>query len=107
MVRILASLVVALRLLTRLAQGAVVIDWVTVGAPGNAKDTQVMNNGTSGYGCVPYADRIGKHEITAGQYVEFLNAVAATDTNGLYHRAMREQAYGCKIERRGAPGSYT
>ncbi len=57
---------------------AVVIDMVTVGDPGNADDT-------TGYGSVGYEYQIGKYEVTIGQYVSFLNAVAATDPYGLYN----------------------
>jgi hypothetical protein len=49
----------------------------TVGNPGNAADT-------TGYGRVDYAYGIGKTHITIDQYCEFLNAVAKTDTYGLY-----------------------
>jgi len=52
--------------------------WVTVGNPGNAHDTQVMNDRTTGYGSVCYTYQIGKYEVTAGQYTTFLNAVATT-----------------------------
>ena len=51
---------------------------VTVGDPGNAADTTVMNNGTTGYGSVPYVYRIGEYDVTVGQYCQFLNAVAKT-----------------------------
>ena len=50
--------------------------------------------------------RIGRFEITAGQYTEFLNAVAAEDTYGLYNAEMWSSDYGCKIQQSGAPGSY-
>ena len=33
-------------------------------------------------GSVGYAYNIGKYEVTAGQYTEFLNKVAGTDTEG-------------------------
>jgi formylglycine-generating enzyme required for sulfatase activity len=33
------------------------------------------------YGSVDYDYRIGKTEVTVGQYTKFLNAVAATDAN--------------------------
>jgi len=56
---------------------AVAIEWVTVGDPGNVADTEIMNDGTTGYGSVPYAYRISKYEVTNAQYCEFLNAVAA------------------------------
>ena len=36
-------------------------------------------------GSVGYNYNIGKYEVTAGQYTEFLNAVARTDTYGLYN----------------------
>jgi hypothetical protein len=40
------------------------IPTVPVGNPGNAPDTEIMNDGTSGYGSVGYNYRIGKHEVT-------------------------------------------
>ena len=50
---------------------------------------------------------IGTYEVTAGQYTEFLNAVADADTYGLYNTGMWSDSFGCKIERTGSPGSYT
>ena len=44
--------------------------------------------------------------MTAGQYTEFLNAVAATDTYGLYNTEMWDGFFSCKIERSGSAGSY-
>ena len=44
-----------------------------------------------------------KYEITIAQYVEFLNAVADTDPNELYHPNM---GFGFSITRSGSPGSY-
>ena len=41
-----------------------------------------------GYGAVGYTYSIGKYEVTAGQYTEFLNAVAGADTYGLYNTDM-------------------
>jgi hypothetical protein len=40
---------------------------VTVGNPGNAGDSRY-----GGYGGVSYTFEMGKYEITAGQYTEFL-----------------------------------
>ena len=77
-----------------------VVETVTVGNAGNANDT--LGNG---YGGVDYAYNIGKYEVTAGQYTEFLNAVAATDTYGLYDEDMWSSYLGCKIERTGSSGS--
>ena len=65
---------------------AITIDTVTVGDPGNAADTH--HSGTTGYGSVSYTYNIGKYEVTAGQYTAFLNAVAKTDTYGLYNTDM-------------------
>jgi sulfatase modifying factor 1 len=77
---------------------AVTIDWVTVGDPGNAADT-------TGYGAVAETYLIGKYEVTNAQYAEFLNAVADTDTYGLYNTSM-SSGYG-GITRSGSSGSYT
>jgi len=95
--------------------GDAVIDFTTtmdlplmnVGNSGNAADTEIMTDGTTGYGAVDYEYRMGKFEVTAGQYTEFLNAVAATDTYGLYNTNMYWPTYGCKIEQTGSAGSYT
>ena len=56
---------------------AVDIETVPVGNPGNAADTRYE---APGYGAVSYEYNIGKYEVTAGQYRDFLNAVAKTDT---------------------------
>jgi formylglycine-generating enzyme required for sulfatase activity len=82
---------------------AVTIDFVTVGNPGNAAD---MRFNANRFGEVDYTYRIGKYEITAGQYTEFLNAVAAEDTFGLYNTLMWSDAQGAKIERIGSAGGY-
>ncbi|HDZ21645.1 hypothetical protein LCGC14_0315850 [marine sediment metagenome] len=93
--------------------GDVVVDFsttadmplMTIGDTGNAAD------GT-GYGSVGYDYSIGKFEVTAGQYTEFLNAVAGADTYELYHLDMfydpplLPRADGCQIERTGSSGSY-
>ncbi|UCG16696.1 MAG: SUMF1/EgtB/PvdO family nonheme iron enzyme [Phycisphaerales bacterium] len=88
-----------------------VIDTVPVGNPGN--DGELSGAGAGGYGpdricgAVAYTYNIGKYEVTAGQYCKFLNAVANTDTYGLYNANMWSDAFGCKIERTGSSGSYT
>lgn len=90
-----------------LAQAKIAIATVAVGNPRNAADTEVMSDGTTGYGSVGYAYKIGKYEVTAGQYTAFLNKVAATDTYGLYNSLMWSNTEGCRIEQSGVPGSYT
>jgi len=82
------------------------IDTVEVGHPNNPADTITMNDGTSGYGSVPYSYRIGKYLVTKGQYTAFLNAVAKDDPHGLYQRIMGRHRSG-GIIREGEPGSYT
>ena len=81
---------------------AVEIETVPVGNPGNPDDTH-----GDGYGGVDYEYNIGKYEVTAGQYCEFLNAVAKTDTYGLYNVDMDSNVAGCKITRHGTSGGYT
>jgi formylglycine-generating enzyme required for sulfatase activity len=86
---------------------AVTIETVPIGNPGNAPDMRYnLDQRPEGYGAVPYRYRIGKYEVTAGQYTEFLNAVAADDRYGLYSLGMDDE-FGCNIRRRGDPGSYT
>lgn len=84
---------------------AVNIETVPVGNPGNAADTHYPGCGSVSYSC-----RIGKYEVTAGQYCEFLNAVARNDTYGLYDPRMADpepNSLGCNIQRSGTSGSYT
>ncbi|MBN1491491.1 MAG: SUMF1/EgtB/PvdO family nonheme iron enzyme [Phycisphaerae bacterium] len=90
---------------------AVNIETVPVGNPGNAGE--LSGSGAGGYGpnricgAVAYTYNIGKYEVTAGQYTEFLNKVAAADMYGLYNTYMWSDTYGCKIQRSGSSGSYT
>jgi formylglycine-generating enzyme required for sulfatase activity len=93
-------------LLVSLPASAVTMDWAYVGDAGNAADTELMNDGTTGYGSVGYAYRISKTEVTNAQYAEFLNAKAAADPLGLYHPAM-DGALFKAITRSGSSGSYT
>jgi formylglycine-generating enzyme required for sulfatase activity len=62
---------------------------------------------TTDYGAVGYAYRIGKYDVTQGQYAAFLNAVAATDTYNLYNTRMATDLNVAGISRSGASGSYT
>lgn len=93
-----AALMVAL---TVTVAQAVTIEMVTVGNPGNAADA------TTGYGAVAYDYRIGKYEVTIGQYAAFLNAVAATDTYSLYNSSMATNLNIAGISQAGSSGSYT
>ncbi|MBN2295382.1 MAG: SUMF1/EgtB/PvdO family nonheme iron enzyme [Pirellulales bacterium] len=88
----------------------VTLDWVSVGNPGNAGELSGWGAGGGGpnriCGGVDYTYRISKYEATTAQYVEFLNAVADSDPNGLYNTDMWSEESGCKIERTGVEGSY-
>jgi hypothetical protein len=81
---------------------AVDIEWVTVGSPGNSCD--VRGPSCSG-GAVAYSYQIAKYETTNLQYAEFLNAVATTDSNGLYQTSMGSGFGG--ITRSGNSGSFS
>ena len=62
---------------------------VPVGDAGNAA------NPSTGVGSVAYSYRIGEYDITAAQYCQFLNAVAATaDPNNLWVSNMSSDASG-------------
>ncbi len=85
------------------ARAQVTFDWATVGNPGNAADTLVMNkwsgpypngDGTSGYGSVGYTYRISKYDVTNTQYAAFLNTVDPTGSNALrlYNTKMGDTA---------------
>lgn len=50
-------------LLSTVAHGKLVFDWVTVGNAGNGADV-------TGHGAVDYTYRISKHEVTNGQYTQ-------------------------------------
>lgn len=103
--KVMVSVCVVIGLLVATAS-AVNIATVPVGNPGNVADAH-----GAGYGSVGYSYNIGKYEVTAGQYTEFLNKVAATDTYGLYNLGMNYDAYpscwGCNIKRSGSSSSYS
>jgi formylglycine-generating enzyme required for sulfatase activity len=95
------------------AGAQVVIETVTVDNPGN--EGELSGEGAGGYGpdricgAVDYVYNIGKFEVTAGQYTEFLNAVADDDTYGLYNTFMADPSgsKGCNIQRSGSSPSYS
>ncbi len=80
--------------------GQTSLQFVTVGDPGNVADTK-------GNGAVSYNYQIGKFDVTLAQYTQFLNAVAADDTNGLYSAGMGSGIFPFGISRNGSPGSLT
>ncbi len=104
------AMVLSALFLTAGAQAEVTIETAPVGNPGNAGE--LSGEGAGGFGpdricgAVDYVYNIGTFEVTAGQYTEFLNAVADDDTYGLYHTNMWNAGYGCKIERTGSSPNY-
>lgn len=88
-------------LVAQVVAQAVNIDFVEVGDAGNTADN------LTGRGAVAYNYRISKYETTISQYAEFLNAVAATDTHGLYNTNMGSDTDIAGISRTGISGSFS
>jgi formylglycine-generating enzyme required for sulfatase activity len=81
-------------------EGVKPLEFVRVGAPGNAPDA------STGKGAVAYEYEIARFEVTNAHYAEFLNAVAASsDPYGLWGPNM-DGTFGY-IQRSGAPGNFT
>ena len=81
---------------------AVVVDWVTIGDPGNACDPQSQGC----FGSVADSYRISRTEINNAQYADFLNAVASSDPNGLYSTQMGSVASNGGITRTSTPDGF-
>jgi formylglycine-generating enzyme required for sulfatase activity len=83
--------------------GLASVEFVRVGDAGNAADADTT------YGAVDHEYNIGKYDVTAGQYCEFLNAVATkSDPYGLYNVSMdvTQGNLGCNIKRNLVAGNY-
>jgi len=78
------------------------IEMVKVGNRGNVTDA---GNG-SVLGAVRYDYQIGKYEVTLAQYAAFLNAVAKTDSFGLFNPNMETIANVAGIDQSGSPGNF-
>jgi formylglycine-generating enzyme required for sulfatase activity len=89
------------RLETRLALTAIDPIFVPVGDVTNAADP------ATGYGRVTESFRIGKYEVTIGEYTAFLNAVAAEDPAGLYHEGMAQDRTSAGITRTSTAAGFT
>jgi len=90
-----------------LGPGLTNLETVTVGNAGNTADTRYGNPACGG---VDYTYNIGKYEVTAAQYTDFLNHKAKSDPYGLYNTNMDTAISiedGCNIKRSGTSGSYT
>lgn len=86
--RLVASLILvsATELSTLPPIHAITLEMVPIGNAGNAPYGDLGAN----VGGVAYPFRIAKYEVTAGQYAEFLNAVAGDDPHGLYNDQMND-----------------
>ena len=78
------------------------ISFVPIGNAGNANDPATAD----AFGGVAYHYAIDKYDVTTGQYTQFLNAVAATDTYSLYNPNMATYFSTVGISRAGSAGSY-
>jgi formylglycine-generating enzyme required for sulfatase activity len=89
------------------AAHAVDIDWVTVRGTGTPNPCEPQADPPPGgcFGSVARTYLIGEYEVTNAQYAEFLNAVAETDTYGLYNTGMGSGLGG--ITQSGSPGNYS
>jgi len=89
--------------------GLTSLETLPVGNPGNVGEWSGESYGGRGpdriCGAVAYEYNIGKYAVTAGQYTEFLNAVAGVDACGLYNTYMWSGMYGCRIERYDGSGT--
>jgi sulfatase modifying factor 1 len=91
-----------------LGAGYVNLETVFVGNPGNTGELSGLSAGGYGTdricGSVDYSYSIGKYEVTAKQYTDFLNSKAKSDPYGLYSNSM---VNGCHIQRSGLNGDYS
>lgn len=81
----------------------VTIDYATIGNPGNSPN---IVSGTNFGGAVATVFRMSTTETTNAQYVAFLNAVGASNTNGVYNSLMFSGSNG-GIQQLGSSGSFT
>jgi sulfatase modifying factor 1 len=89
---------------------AATISMVRVGNPGNAPD--LVHPSRWSPGSVDYEYNIGKYEVTARQYTEFLNAVAKEDLHGLFSPFMSNPrgetwGWGANIQRAGESPNFS
>jgi sulfatase modifying factor 1 len=105
------SIAVTLVLCRAATRAEVTIDLVPVGNPGNAGELSGTGAGDAPEricGAVGYAYNIGKYEVTAGQYRDFLNAADPTGANpyGLYNSEMDTSQWGCQITWNASASTY-
>jgi sulfatase modifying factor 1 len=86
---------------TLIASAQITVPGVLVGDPNNPADPNTT------YGSVGYDYELGTYDTTINQYTAFLNAVAKTDTYGLWDIQMSQSPETRGIARSGVSGSYT
>jgi formylglycine-generating enzyme required for sulfatase activity len=88
--------------------GFINMKYVPVGDVGNPNDTVTASDGDGlHFGGVDHSYQIGKYKVTLTQYAAFLNAVAKSDPNDLYHTGMTTDMNTRGIARSSVSGSYT
>lgn len=87
-----------------ISEAEITVDLVNIGNAGNLPD---QNYGFGALGAVDHNFAMGKYEVTIAQYTSFLNAVAVTDTYGLYNTQMGTNLNVAGISRSGSSGNYT
>ncbi|MEI8371439.1 MAG: SUMF1/EgtB/PvdO family nonheme iron enzyme [Planctomycetota bacterium] len=87
--------------------GQTSLEFVPVGDAGNVADPATSFHNVARWGAVSYNYQIGKYDVTLGQYAAFLNAVAKTDTYGLYNSYMSTDFATQGIGQSGSPGSFS
>jgi formylglycine-generating enzyme required for sulfatase activity len=75
-------------------------DWVTIGDPGNPAYDDPWGGLVDGRGSVDYEYRIGRHEVTTGQWMEFVNTFSTQSDDmrlfgsPFYWGAVVDRSYG-------------
>lgn len=91
-------------MLAQTSAALITVETVPVGNAGNVADRRAF---PTLRGSVGYDYKIGKFEVTISQYTAFLNAVALTDTYGLYNVSMGTDMHIAGISRSGSSGNFT
>lgn len=104
---VVAALFAAFILIPNLhAQPLVNIETVLVDDAGNVADTRLASDGTTDHGAVSYAYRLGRYEVSIGQYTAFLSSVAAVTSQAhivnLWNSRMATDANIAAIARTGS-----
>jgi len=83
------------------AIAAVNMSWTSIGNAGDGAD------GSTGYGAVGYAYKIGTYDVTNAQYVDFLNSKGSSNSAGIFNATMGfTGTSGSNITQSGVSGSY-